>query len=254
MSDLRSIKIFIDHQRVAEDVEKQLEIRRFISLKREENDNDNSDIIDKLEICTQSIVRWQKYCEYHYANLLETATKSNLRLDRISITYRQRGETVPVRYVYEANIAAFLNSLHALLDSFPYLLNLFINKQTDTESTSITWNEKFIKKYQDMAFYDELIDFLMDTTFNKVKGYVNTIKHKHLIRISNHFDHLEFEKYTYKQPCRNEQGKINFQPKIVAAENVVHFIEKCYNELIPKFFDLCEKVLDCKNAELSNHS
>jgi len=174
-----------------------------------------------------------------------------LNLDRISV-YQRAGENVPVRYVYEANIAAFLNSLHALLDSFPYLLNIFIPVMTTTESTSIKWHEIFIEKYQNMDFYDELLNFLMDRTFHKVKGYVNTIKHKHLIRISNQRDHLEFEEYSYKEPHRDEQGKIKFVSDDVAGENVMAFIETCHDVLIPKFFNLCDSVLSFKNSQLTN--
>jgi hypothetical protein len=232
-------------------VEQQLDIGKFISLKKQELGAEGSDSIAKLEVCTQSIYRWLQYCEYHYVHLVETVTETNLRLDRISV-YRRAGETVPVRYVYEADIAAFLNSLHALLDSFPYLLNLFIPVKDDPESTCIKWHESFIKKYKGMAFYDELIGLLMDTTFHKVKGYVNTIKHKHLIRISNQWNHLEFEKYTYKQPCRDANGRITFQLEIVAGANVVSFIKECHDELIPKLFKLCDSVVDFKSTELAS--
>ncbi|MGY2463235.1 hypothetical protein [Vreelandella sulfidaeris] len=229
----------------------QIDIAKFIMLKKQElGDEDDASIV-KLEVCTQSIHRWLQYCEYHYVNLKDAAKEPNLRFDRISV-YLRAGETVPVRYVYEANIAAFLNSLHALLDSFPYLLNLFIPVKDDPEVASIKWELSFIKKYEQMPFYNELIDFLMDITFHKVKGYVNTIKHKHLIRISNKWDHLEFEEYSYKKPCRIEQGKLITQSEIVAGENVISFIEECYNELIPKLFNLCNSVLYFKAAQLAN--
>lgn len=231
-------------------MERQLDIGRFISLKKQELGAEVSDSISKLEVCTQSIYRWLQYCEYHYVNLVETATEPNLMFDRISV-YRRAGEAVPVRYVYEANIAAFLNSLHALLDSFPYLLNLFIPVE-DPESTSIKWHGSFIKKYESTDFYDELIGFLMDTTFHKVKGYVNTIKHKHLIRISNQWNHLEFEVYNYKKPYRDAQERIKFQPESVTGENVISFIEECHYELIPKLFSLCDSLVHFKSSELSN--
>lgn len=229
----------------------QLDIGKFLALKKQELGTEDNDSIVKLEACTQSIHRWLQYCEYHYVNLEDSATESNLILDRISI-YRRAGETVPVRYVYEANIAAFLNGLHALLDSFPYLLNLFIPVTADPESTSIKWHESFIKRYESMAFYDELMDFLMDSTFHKVKGYVNTIKHKHLIRISNQLDYLEFEEYSYVKPYLDEQGKVTFRREIVAGENVISFIKECHNELIPKLFNLCDSVLHFKGSQLTN--
>ena len=228
-----------------------LDVERFILLKKRELGAEDNDSIVKLEACTQSIYRWLQYCEYHYVNLEDAATEPNLQRDR-SLGYRRAGETVPVRYVYEANIAAFLNSLHALLDSFPYLLNLFIPVKENSEATSIRWHKDFIRKYESMDFYDELIELLMDDTFNKVKGYVNTIKHKHLIRISNKWNHLEFEEYSYMKPSLDGRGEITFQREGVAGENVVSFVEECHYTLIPKLFNLCDSVLSFKDSQLAN--
>ncbi len=228
-----------------------LEIGKFLSLKQQELNAEDTDF-EKLEVCTQSIHRWLQYCEYHYICLVDASEEGGLRLDRISNPgYRRAGETVPLRYVYEAHIAAFLNSLHALLDSFPYLLNLFIPVDKP-DSMGIKWNENFINKYKSMCFYDELMDFMLDCTFNKVKGYVNTIKHKHLIRISNKWDHLEFETYRYKQPYRDKQGKVIFRPEVVAGEDVLPFIEACHGELIPKLFNLGNSILHFKGSRLAN--
>jgi hypothetical protein len=79
-----------------------------------------------------------------------------------------------------------------------------------------------------------------------VKGYANTIKHKHLIRISNQWDHLEFEEYSYKRPYLDGQGKVTFRSEIVAGENVITFIEECHNRLVPNFINLCNSVLHSK--------
>lgn len=241
----------IDHRSEKDNVRQQLDIGKFIALKKQELGAEDNNSIVKLEVCTQSIHHWLQYCEYHYVNLVDSATEPNLKLDRFSV-YRRAEETVSVRYVYEANIVAFLNSLHALLDSFPYLLNLFIPVTEDPESTSIKWNESFIKKYESMVFYDELLGFLMDCTFHKVKGYVNTIKHKHLIRILNQWDHLKFEEYSYKKPYLDAQGKVSFRREVVAGENVISFIGQCHDELIPKLFSLCNSVLHFKGSQLAN--
>lgn len=246
------ITSIIDHQNTETIVGQQLDIGKFLSLKKQEIGDKNNELIVNLEICTQSIHRWLQYCEYHYVNLKEAVKEPNLYLDR-TLSFRRSGETVPVRYVYEANIAAFLNSLHALLDSFPYLLNLFIQVKDNSESTDIKWHHNFINKYQGFAFYDELIGLLMDSTFHKVKGYVNTIKHKHLIRISNQWGHLEFEAFTYKRPyCDEKGGDIKFRPESVTGQHVMSFIEECHNKLIPKLFNLCDSVLNFKGSQLGN--
>ncbi len=229
----------------------QLDIRKFLSLKKQEIEGKDNELIVKLELCTQSIHRWLQYCEYHYVNLEEAVKEPNLRMDR-ALSYRRPGETVPVRFVYEANIAAFLNSLHALLDSFPYLLNLFIPVRENPDSIDIKWHRNFINKYEGFAFYDELIGLLMDSTFHKVKGYVNTIKHKHLIRISNQWDHLEFEAFTYKKPYCDEKRDIKFRLESVTDQHVMSFIEECHDQLIPKLFNLCDSVMNFKGSQLGN--
>lgn len=230
----------------------QLDTGKFLYLKKQELGSDESELIAKLEVCTQSIYRWLQYCQYHYVNLDDAVKEPNLRLDRAALSLTRAGETVAVRYVYEANIVGFLHSLHALLDSFPYLLNLFIPVIKDFESTSIKWHQSFIDKYREQAFHSELTELLMDSTFHKVKGYANTIKHKHLIRILNHWDHLEFDVFSYKRPYLDEDGVLKFSLATVSEEHVIPFIQDCHNELIPKFFNLCESVLSSKICQLEN--
>lgn len=228
-----------------------LEIGEFLSIKEQELDGKDGELLDKLEICTQSIHRWLQYCQYHYVNLEGAINSTDLKMDRIG-SYRRAGETVPLRYIYEANIVAFLNSLHALLDSFPYLINLFIPVSSSPDSLSIKWNEKFIQKYKSMEFYDELLDFMIDDNFNKIKGYVNTTKHKHLIRIANKRNHLEIEDYSYRRPFLNDQGRVDFHDEIAVGKDALLFIQECHDDLIPKFFDLCKSVMNFKQLQLAN--
>ncbi len=227
-----------------------LEIGKFLSIKEQELGGKNDDLLDRLGICTQSIHRWMQYCQYHYVNLEGSINSTDLKMDRIG-SYRRAGETVLLRYIYEANIVAFLNSLHALLDSFPYLINLFIPVVNSPDSMSIKWNENFIKKYKSMGFYDELMGFMLDDNFNKVKGYVNTTKHKHLIRIANKWDHLKFEDYRYRRPFLNDQGCVDFHNENAAGQDVLLFIQECHDDLIPKFFNLCKSVLNFKQLQLT---
>ncbi|SFM52492.1 hypothetical protein [Nitrosomonas communis] len=226
-------------------MDNQIEIGKFVSLRKQELGSRNDELIQRLWISSQSIHRWLQYCQYHYFNLVNSTESVDLALDRIS-QYRRKGENVTVRYVYEANIVAFLNSLHALLDSFPYLLNLFIPVFQNPDSTSIKWSESFVKKYDGYSFYDELSDFMLDPTFNKVKGYVNTTKHKYLIRIANNYKNLEFEEYQFKRPVRDQNGKISFQEELLPRQDAIAFVAECHNSLIPRFFHLCGSVLASK--------
>lgn len=226
----------------------QLDIEKFMELKQMELGSSDHEVLDKLKYSTESIYRWLQYCQYHYHVLKRATTTRNLWRDK-ALSYRRAGEVVPLRYVYEANISAFLNNLHALVDSFPYLLNLFITVENDFDNTRIKWHENFLKEYSDMPFYSELIDLMMDNTLHKVKGYVNTIKHKYLIRIANHGDRLEFEKYNYKKPYSNARSKLTFSSEEVQSQNVITFIEKCHDTLIPKLLNLSNSLLLFKESE-----
>jgi hypothetical protein len=130
-----------------------------------------------------------------------------------------------------------------LLDSFPYLLNLFIPVLDSDKTKNAGWNDPFIGKYKDAAFYDELVDFYINGTFNKVKGYVNKIKHHHFIRIANKLSHLEFEEYDYRHRFVKSNQTTGLEIKYVARANVLLFLEECHDSLIPTLFSLCDSVL-----------
>jgi len=227
----------------------QIDISAFVELRKKELGLTESDDLAKLDICSQSIARWGQYCQYHHYILLGTLTEKDLSLDS-KFEYRRAGENVCLRYVYEANIAAFIQSLHALLDSFPYLLNLFYKEIPDSESTKVKWSLEFINKYKNYEFYNDLIGFMLEEKFNKIKGYCNTIKHKHLVRISNSGSHLEFENFSFKQPIEKQQGKYEFEVKVLSGQNALDFVQECHNELIPKFFSLCQKLIDFKKNHI----
>ena len=219
----------------------QLDLTSFVRLRTSLSGSIDSDTAKKIEVACQSIHRWLKYCEYHYSNLPESDNRADLILDRLG-KYRRKGESVEYRYVYEANIIGFLNSLHALLDSFPYLLNLVIPKFSNPNATAIRWDAKFIEKYRGYAFYDELKAFMLEKTFNIVKSYVNTSKHKHLIRIANNRSSLEFEEFEAKLPVLAGSDNIYFLKELVPRRGAIQFLAECHDELVPKFFVLCRTI------------
>ncbi len=225
-----------------------LNIERFINLKK--RDTGDNDSCNELDICLQSIHRGLEYCKYHFVLLAGSVEGKDLALDRISNGYRRPGDPVPLRYIYEANISAFLSSLHALLDSFPYLLNLFIPVIDNAKAYTIGWKKDFVKKYKNYDFYDDIERFFIDCDFNKVKGYVNTLKHKHHIRILNKYDHLEFEEYSYQRRFTDCNKGFVEEEKSINGLNVATFIEDCHNNLIPKLFSLCDSILDCQERSL----
>lgn len=219
----------------------QLVLTKFVEMRKEDGLIDEC-AIESLQICTQSIHHWLQFCQYHHFNLTDCLNSRDLGLDRIA-SYRRSGECVELRFVYEANIVAFLASLHALLDSFPYLLNLFIPKIKNNDSTSIRWHLDFIDKYRERIFYSEMRRFMLDRTFNRVKGYANTYKHRHLIRVKNEWKHLTFEDFDFRMPYDGENGRLEFSSETAQSLNVQNFIEHCHNDLVPKYFSLCNSIL-----------
>lgn len=228
-----------------------LDITRFNSLKKIEK-GELHPSCSELDVCLQSIDRGLKYCLYHYCLLEDAVKDQGLMMDLIG-SYHRGGDQVPLRYVYEANISAFLSFLHAVLDSFPYLLNLFIPVLDSDKTKNAGWNDAFIKNYKDTPFYDELVGFYINDTFNKVKGYVNKIKHHHFIRIANKLSHLEFEEFDYRHRFVKGNHATGFEIKYVSRANVLLFLEECHDSLIPALFRLCGSVLDSKERQLENY-
>lgn len=185
----------------------ELDLELFSRLRASVSGTVEPDIDKEIMLAGQSIHRWLKYCLYHYSNLPHSSDRPDLVLDRIG-QYRRGGESVEYRYVYEANIIGFLNSLHALLDSFPHLLNLVIPTKPTLRPSNIRWSEDFINRYESHVFYSALKGFMIEKSFNVVKSYVNIAKHRHLIRVANNWDVLEFEEFEAKLPVVDDRGKI----------------------------------------------
>jgi len=80
-----------------------------------------------------------------------------------------------------------------------------------------------------------------DETFQKVKGFTNRTKHKHLIRIKNKIQRLVFEDFSYSH---------DKQRKTLKNQDVNSFIVDCHDSLIPKFLSLYNAVKASKEKVL----
>lgn len=220
----------------------QLDLTSFIKLKTSMTGTVDPDATQRIKVACQSIHKWQKYCEYHYSNLPDVHNRGDLMLAGCATEYRRSGESVDYRYVCEANIIGFLNCLHALLDSFPYLLNLVVPRFENPDGKDIGWNGKFVESYSTFTFYESLKKFMLGKTFNVVKSYVNTTKHKHLIRIAINQGALEFDEFNASLPSENENGKIQRKDIIIPRRGALEFINECHDDLIPEFIELCRTI------------
>lgn len=186
--------------------------------------------LERLSISIQAIAKRQKYCQYHYALFKESTTSVALLKDRFE---RVSDDELSVRDVYEANSIAFLHNLHAMIDSFPFALNLIYRRINDVDSREIEWNKKFIKLYNNFGFFACLESLFKSEQFCLLKGYSNHGKHKHPIRIRNNFKELIFEDFEF------EYGGEKMPSRELKVED---FMASCHDQLIPDFFQLINKV------------
>ncbi|WP_457808972.1 hypothetical protein [Kushneria sp. EE4] len=219
-----------------------MNLKEIVDLKERELSEKNEDT-HKLDLALQSIQHRINYCEYHYSEIEEVTNKKALLIDRLSTP---KSDEIPIRTIYEANTFAFIQNLHALIDSLPYALNIFITVCPTIEHYRINWNNgKFIKSYESYPFYASLMSIHGDEIFAKLKSLNNRVKHKHIVRIRNNPKSLLFDNFTYKY---------NGQSKSVLDEDVKTFLEDCYNHLLPKFMGFWNEVRDYKKTELEKRS
>lgn len=209
---------------------KTLDISRIVELKKIELSITSPIEIQCLEVALQSIAKRIEYCKYHYDEFIANSDSNALFIDRFDSSDLRN---ISIRTKYEANTVAFLQNLHALVDSFPYVLNIITRVVDDIESSKIGWNKEFIKKYTQYDFYNTLSSLSKNETFQMIKGLVNRTKHKHLVRIRNNTNNLIFDEFTYF---------FNGEVKSLNGQDVKSFVVSCHDELFPKFLSLFNEI------------
>jgi len=133
-----------------------------------------------------SINQRVKNVHYHYDNWLEVKERG---IYAAKLSSRAGGDGYINATKYNAEVAAFLQNVHALCDSLPYILNLYF-RIFDLDSRSIGWSERCIDLLADaarsrgeMLLADQLIVFAAHPKFLKLQDIVNCSKHKHLVSI-----------------------------------------------------------------------
>lgn len=213
-----------------------LNIATLVELKKKDLNQSDPTEIQRLNIALQSIAKRLEYCKYHHDQLIANSGIELLFTDRFSSS---NPEKISIRTIYEANTVAFLQNLHSLIDSLPYALNIIFRVVDDIESPNIGWNDDFINKYNSHAFFGALSDLHHDETFQKIKGFTNRTKHKHLIRIKNKINQLVFDDFSYRH---------NDETKQLKNQDVKSFLVDCHDGLTPKFLSLYNAVKASKEA------
>jgi hypothetical protein len=216
-----------------------MSIKEIVDLKEKELGGPTTET-HKLNLALQSVQKRIDYCEYHYAEIERFSDKKHLSQER-GLGLKYGG--ISVRTMYEANIFAFVQSLHALIDSLPYGLNIFYKVCSNIEAPSIGWNPEFLSKYTGRSFFASLKLISEDETFAKLKAITNRIKHKHIIRIRNTYESLLFDDFSYYFA-----GKV----KDVKDEDVKKFLADCHDYLLPKYIGFWNEVKNCKASDLGD--
>jgi len=126
-----------------------LDIEDLLRLKKQELKTDDSVEIHSLDLALQSIQKRLDYCEYHFYEFNNFSTQVCLLKDNISKT---ETNCFSVRTIFEANTYAFIQNLHAVIDSLPYALNIIFTVDPTIERNNIGWNWDFIKNYKQEFF------------------------------------------------------------------------------------------------------
>lgn len=214
-----------------------MSIKEIVDLKERELGGQNTET-HKLNLALQSVQKRIDYCEYHYAEIEKFSDKKHLSQERV-LGLKYGG--ISVRTMYEANIFAFVQSLHALIDSLPYGLNIFYKVYSNVEAPSVGWNPEFLSKYTGHSFFDSLNLISEDETFAKLKAITNRVKHKHIIRIKNTYETLLFDDFSYYF-----RGEV----KDVKDEDVKNFLADCHDSLLPKYIGFWIEAKNCKASDL----
>lgn len=181
----------------------------------------------------------RKIAHYHYESWSEVE-HSGVYAAELIHSLGGDGNVNAVRY--NAEVMAFLQNLHALCDSLPYILNIVIRK-FPIEAKTIGWNKKTLDEYCEQkltkdqnltdqgalevnAIYDKLVKFSEDKTFRQLQSIVNCAKHKHLIPLFYDGENVVFDKF---------EGILEANDAPLVVKN---FMEHSHNYLLSKLDDL----------------
>ena len=193
----------------------------------------------ELDLALQSFAKRNRYVEIYYDDFV--AASKNFPIEGIDSSGAIRERT-------EAYAVAFIANVHAMIDSFPYVIYLVLEplsfKDKKDKLKNITednagWSESFLSSllYTNQEFneFASLFSaFLEDKDFKLLKDISNKHKHKFLLRIKNNAG----------KPC----FEINdlFSEKETNDEvDVKTFLTDVHDKLLPKIFNLYHELQVC---------
>jgi hypothetical protein len=150
----------------------------------------NPDLDDKrksrFELAFRSLDYQEDYCRYHYEqynkehNLFFAASEGKLNNEEIL-------NPQYYRIAFEAHCFSFFRAFHALIESIPYLLNLLIEAEINSESR-LSWNTivTFCEKSKSYKNGVNRIKSLKNSDSYKELGHISNVsKHRRIVRIDS---------------------------------------------------------------------
>lgn len=164
---------------------------------------------------------------YHYINWCEN---EECGLYAAQLSLKLGGDGYVNTPKYNAEVLGFLQNVHAICDSFPYLLNLYF-RAFDFKSKNIGWNDKTMSAFREMTtisgetdLLKELEKFNKNKIFQNIQNIVNTAKHKHIIPI-------------FFDGTKTVFGDLNGSPGH-SDLSVKEFMIQVHNSLIPEILNM----------------
>ncbi|WP_417550960.1 hypothetical protein [Methylophaga sp.] len=141
----------------------------------------------RFNLAFRSLEYQDSYCRFHYEQFLKEldffkkAVHGELHeMDNSSPHY--------YRLAFEAHGFAFFRALHSMIESIPYLLNIFLDDYEDSENRYIKWHS-ILKYCEDKAYYlgsrDLILALRKSTSYKELEHLVNVSKHRRIPRIDS---------------------------------------------------------------------
>ena len=199
---------------------------------------------ERFNVACRTLNYQDEYCRYHFE-----AFEKELDLFKLAKLGKLEAKKINnpqcYRIAFEANIYAFFRGFHALIESVPYLLNIFIEAENDIEKRYINW-KSIVKFCENSSTYNtalEKINAVLKTdSYKELEHLVNVSKHRRIVRIdSGTFSMAKTPKF-YKNDLDME----------FRCYEVKALMETIYNELHPEIINVIKYFQEIKMENKSS--
>ncbi|WP_299979321.1 hypothetical protein [uncultured Pseudoteredinibacter sp.] len=196
--------------------------------------------INKLSQALETIQKRNLMCQYYYSELYDFINSDfGLLKDRLSHSGQ---DEIGYRVFYESHFFGFIYTLHALVDSLPYMLNIALHPiyaNFSIENRSVGWKDCFLEQYAPSSLGPCLRSFREIDEFEELKRICNSAKHRLPGRIANTGTSLEF----FYQYSGDEQ-----------REPVLDLINRLHDVLLTAVVELVETLIEFQSQSFKNRA